>query len=119
MGDPVDPHQLGRYALAHLRVVVRLAEDCEPGVRVQVDEPGTDDSSRGIDLARRSERRVVAPVDRDPLVLDGHCGVEARAPAAIYHEPVTYEQVSHAPGHFYESATPRMPVGQLTATTSN
>ena len=55
VGDAVDADKLGRYALAHLGVVVRLAKHRQSGVGVEVDEPGTDDPPGSVDSAGRFE----------------------------------------------------------------
>ena len=91
----VYPHQLGGDALPHLRVVVRLAQDGEPGVGVQVDESGAHDHARSVDGARRVEARHVAAPDRHCIALDQHCCPEARAARAVDNLAVLYEKVEH------------------------
>jgi hypothetical protein len=73
VAEPVHSDELGRHALAHLRAVVRVGEDHEPAVRVQVDEPRADDLSGRVDPAARVQpvagSRVqqpnAVPIDRD------------------------------------------------------
>src|SRR5262245_63233462 len=45
----VDADDLGRDALANLRLVARIGEDHQPRVRVKVDEPGRDDLAGRVD----------------------------------------------------------------------
>ena len=78
VGDAVDAHQLGGDALAHLGVVVRLAEDGQAGVGVQVNEAGADDVAGGVYGPRRFQPGYVAAVDADPVALHRHRGKEAR-----------------------------------------
>ena len=56
--QPVDADDLGRDALADLRLVARLGEDHQARVAVQVDEPGRDDLALRVDAA--APRRPIA-----------------------------------------------------------
>ena len=60
VAQPVDPDQLRGHALAHLGRVIRVGEDHQPGVRVEIDEPGRDDLAPRIDRASSIDRGVVA-----------------------------------------------------------
>ena len=58
----IDPDQLGRHALADLRLVPAVGQDHQAAVAVQVDEPGSDDLAGRVDpmpdvLGRGSWRR--------------------------------------------------------------
>ena len=91
VGDAVDAHKLGRYALPDLGVVVRFAEDGQPGMRMKVDEPGTDDVSAGVNDPSGLQPRNVAPVDGDGIPVYYHRGVEPRTAAAVYDHAVLYD----------------------------
>ena len=60
----VDADDLGRDALADLGFVMRLGEDREAAVAVEVDEAGRDDHPGGIDVAAGGRRLAgdVVPV---------------------------------------------------------
>ena len=95
VGYAVDAHQLGGDALPHLGVVVRLPQDGQPGVGVQVNEAGADDVAGGVDGPSRLQPGHVAPVDADPVALHRHSGKEPRAAGAVYDKTVGDEQVNH------------------------
>ena len=95
MGDAVDAHKLGRDALPHLGVVVRLPQDGQPGVGVQVNEAGADDISVGVDGPRRRQPRNVTAVNADTVALNRHGGKEPRAPGTVYDKTVGDEQIDH------------------------
>src|SRR5262249_28937401 len=82
-----EAERLGGVALPDLRLVLRLGEDHQPGVRVHVDEPGTDHAPGGVDDAPGLDARRVAAQDADALVLDGDGAVEARGARAVDESP--------------------------------
>ncbi len=91
MGHSVDAHQFGGHALPHLGVVVRLAHDGQPGMRVQVDETGADHLARGVDGPCRVQVGDVAPLHRNRVALHQHRGEEAGAAGAVDHQAVGYQ----------------------------
>jgi hypothetical protein len=95
VGVAVDADQLRSDALTDLRLVLRLGEDHQPGVRVHVDEPGADHAAGGVDDAPGLDAGRVAAQDADALVLDGDGAVEARVARAVDDEPSADEQVEH------------------------
>ena len=74
---PSMPMSFGGHALAHLRVVVRLAQYGQARVGVQVDEAGANDLARRVDDAGGVELRSLAAVYRDALVAHANGGVVA------------------------------------------
>ncbi len=56
VGVAVDPDDLGRDALADLRLVARIGQDHQPAVAVQIDEPGSDVLSARVDRPDRRRR---------------------------------------------------------------
>ena len=85
VGYAVDADELGGDALAHLGIVVGLAEDGEAGVGMEVDETGADDVSGGVDDAAgvAAEVGVVAAMDGDGVAGDGDGRFEAGAAGAV------------------------------------
>ena len=61
VGVAVDADDLGRHALADLGLVARLGEDHQPAVAVEVDEPGRDDVTGGVDATRRPATSTSSP----------------------------------------------------------
>ena len=95
VGDAVYTHKLGGYALAHLGIVVRLSEDRQSGVRVQVDEAGAHDEPGGVDDAPSVDAGGIAAVNGERVAFDDDRGPEARRSAAVDDQPVLDQQVSH------------------------
>ena len=58
MGNAINAHQLGGYALAYFRVVVRFAQNGQPGVGVQVDKTGANHVPGSVNDARGVESQV-------------------------------------------------------------
>ena len=83
-------YKLGRHALAHLGVVVRLAKHRQSGVRVQVYEPWTDDPPGSVDSAGSFEIGHVSTVERDSVALDTDGCVEARTGRSVDYKSVGY-----------------------------
>ena len=96
VGYAVDADQLGRHALPHLRVVVGRAEDCEPGMGVEVDEAGADHEAGRVDGARDVDIRQLAAPDGDSLAVDDDGGVEAGAATPVDYQAVLDQKVCHA-----------------------
>ncbi len=63
----IDADDLGGHSLADLGLMLRLREDREPAVTVQVDEPGRHDRPGGIDGSERGQGRCVRPRGRQEL----------------------------------------------------
>ena len=95
VGDAVYADELGGDALAHLGVVVRLAQDRQPGVRVQVYEAGAHDEPGGVDNAPSVDSGGVPAVDGERVAFDDDMGPESRRTAAVDDQPVLDKQVSH------------------------
>ena len=83
MAHPVDPHELGRDSLADLRLVTGLAEDRQPGMRVEVDESRTDHEAGGIDGPAGHDIGDVTAEDPHPVLFHGHRTVESRTPGPV------------------------------------
>src|SRR5439155_3200321 len=91
----VDADELGRDALAHLRLVARLLENRQARVRVHVDEARRDDVPAGIDGPCRGQRAGVAAEDAERVALHAHAGVVAGVAAAVDDEAITDEEIEH------------------------
>ena len=100
VGYAVDADQLGGDALADLGVVVRLAEDGEAGVGMEVDETRTHYVPGGVNhpAGVAAEVGVVAAVDGDGVAGDGDGGAEAGAAGAVDYLSVGDKEVNHG-GH--------------------
>ena len=91
---PVDPDDLGRDALADLRLVPAVGQDDQAAVAVKIDEAGGDDLPGGIDRAagvRRLGR--VRCQDPQPLALDDHRSEATGCAGAIDDRAAADEQV--------------------------
>ena len=97
MGDAVNAHQLGSYALAHFGVVMGLAQDGKAGVGVEVDEAGADDVAGGVNHSHSipAQVGVAAAVDGKGVAGDGDGSVEAGAAGAVDNLAAADKQVNH------------------------
>jgi hypothetical protein len=84
VGQAVDADHLGRHALADLRLVMRIGEDREPGVRVEVDETRGDHQAGRIDRSRDCRKLGSGPQFAQPVGLDHDGAFPARRAGAIY-----------------------------------
>ena len=87
--DAVNAHKFGGDPLPHLGIVVRLPQDGQPGVGVQVNEAGADDVPGGVYGSRRFKPGHVAAVDGHPVALHGDGGVKTGAAGAVYDQAVS------------------------------
>jgi hypothetical protein len=108
VGNAIDADQFRRHPLTHFRIVVRLAQNGEPRMRMQIDKARTDNVVSGIDDLSRFQVRRVATVDGHPFVLDQHRGMKARATTAVDDQAVLDQYVEHSclpsPMSFYAPA---------------
>jgi hypothetical protein len=87
---------LERHALVHLRLVRRVREELEVGVRVHVDEPRADEQAVGFDRPRRrlpaqaTHRGDAAACDADVRCVPGVAGTVDYVPAAD-------QEIEHVP----------------------
>ena len=95
VGVAVDADQLGRDALVDLGHVLRVGQQHQPRVRVDVDEPGADDLPGGVYRPRGGNAGGVAPDDRQRVALDADGGAVAGVPRAVHDEAARYEQIEH------------------------
>ena len=94
----VDADDLGRDALADLRLVGRLGEDHQPRVGVEVDEPGRDDLAGGVDRAARRCPAPRPPSDNEPqaIALDHDRARPPRRPGPVDDRAARDEDVGRA-----------------------
>ena len=93
----VDADQLGRDALADLRLVARLGQDDQAGVGVEVDEARARRRGRSHRCrAPPRDRTDVAAQDAHGLALHADGTVEADVAGAVDDLAVFDEQVEHA-----------------------
>ena len=85
---PVHPQAFGGDALADLRVVIRLREQFQVGVRMHVDETRADYIPAGIYYAPRRNRRHVAGQYRQGVARNRHAPPVRRGPRSVYHAGV-------------------------------
>src|SRR5205807_110153 len=82
----------GRHALTNFALGVAVFQEDVVGMRMHVDEAGSNDQSLGVDLAASRARRH--PADSDNVIA-ANCGVaaEPRVAAAIHDRAVANQQV--------------------------
>ena len=95
VAEAVLPEQLERHALADLRLMRRLAEELQIGVRVHGDEPGTHEEPSGVD--RAFGRLVHTPDRSDAIARDRDVSRERGAARAVDDAAAADEHVEHEP----------------------
>jgi hypothetical protein len=91
----VDADELGRDALPHLRLVLGLGQQDQPGMRVHVDEPGADDAAGGVDHPGALDPLQVAAQDPEALPLHPDGAVEARVARAVDDQAPANQEIEH------------------------
>ena len=96
VGEAVDTDYLGGDALVHLGHVLRIGQQHQARVAVNVDEAGADDLSRSVDDAGGLDLGDVTPKDADGVALDADGGVDPGVDAAVQYQAAGDEQVVHS-----------------------
>ena len=96
VGEAVDTDYLGGDALVHLGHVLRVGQQHQARVAVNIDEAGADDLSRSVDHAHGLDLGDVTPKDADAVALDADGGVDPRVDAAVQYQAAGDEQVVHS-----------------------
>ena len=113
----VDADDLGRHALAHLRLMAGLGEDDQPRVAVQVDEAGTDHQAGGVDAPPRGGLVGRATQHLDPIAPDADRRRKRGVAAPVDHRSADDEQIEplsqrRPPDQAWSSTT--LPSGSVT-----
>ena len=94
VAEPVLADHVERHALQHLRLVRRVHEQLEVGVRVHVDEAGADEEAARVDHALGG---VVDATDLgDPAARDADVGAVPGIAGAVDHTAASDQDVEHA-----------------------
>jgi hypothetical protein len=92
--DPVLADDVGRHPLADRRLVVRIDQERQVAVDVDVHEAGADDLAGGVE-GRFRLGVAELPDCGDPVAADADVGAEPGQPGAVDDAAVADEQVEH------------------------
>ena len=95
VAQPVLAEHLERHALVHLRLVRRVREQLEVGVRVHVDEPGQTNRPSA-SIVRAAGSPPSRPTAAIAVAGDADVGCVPRVAGAVDHAAAAEQQVEHA-----------------------